>query len=36
MEDFRGTDEVTGRKLTNPLNKKKLSSQELDEIFLEE
>ncbi len=36
MEDFRGTDEVTGRKLTKQLNKKKLSSQELDEIFLEE
>ena len=35
MEDFRKIDEVTGRKSHNPLNKKKLSSEELDDIFLE-
>ncbi len=36
MEDFRKVDGITGKKLLNPLNKKKLSSEELDDIFLED
>jgi len=36
MEDFRNVDVITGKKLLNPLNKKKLSPQELDDIFLED
>lgn len=34
-EDFMQRDVVTGKKIRNPLNKGKLSSYELDEIFLE-
>ena len=35
MEDFRKIDGVTGKKLASPLNKKKLSPEEMDDIFLE-
>lgn len=34
--DFIEKDMVTGKKLWNPLNKKELSSEELDDIFLED
>ncbi len=36
MEDFRNTDGITGKKLNNPLNKRKLSAEEMDEIFIED
>ena len=36
MEDFRKNCGITGKKGNNPLNKKNLSPQEMDEIFLED
>lgn len=33
--EFEHKDIITGRKSKNPLNKIKLSKEELDEIFLE-
>lgn len=35
MDDFREKCGVTGRKGNNPLNKEKLSSEEMDRIFLD-
>jgi len=35
-EDARPRDEITGRKLSNPLNKAKLSKYEMDRIFAEQ
>ena len=35
-EDFEIKDEVTGKKRLNPLNKEKLTSEEMDYLFLED
>lgn len=35
-DEFVDKDVITGRKLNNPLNKKKLSDDEMDSIMLED